>query len=54
LHALFVYLLAIVMAEALGLAASVIAVIDLLAKVASRCSEYYANVKNVRDEIERL
>jgi hypothetical protein len=42
------------MAEALGLAASVIAVIDLSAKVASRCSEYYANVKNARDDIERL
>jgi hypothetical protein len=42
------------MAEALGLAASVIAVIDLSAKVASRCSEYYANVKNAPDDIERL
>ncbi|KAF7502268.1 hypothetical protein GJ744_006279 [Endocarpon pusillum] len=37
------------MAEAFGLAASVITVIDLSAKVASRCSEYYANVKNARD-----
>lgn len=42
------------MAEALGLAAGVIAVIDLSAKVASRCSEYYGNVKNARDDIERL
>lgn len=42
------------MAEALGIAASVIAVIDLSAKVASRCSEYYANVKNASDDIERL
>jgi hypothetical protein len=42
------------MAEALGLAASVIAVIDLSAKVASRCSEYYANVKNARSDIKRL
>jgi hypothetical protein len=42
------------MAEALGLAASVIAVIDLSAKIASRCCEYYANVKNARDDIERL
>ena len=42
------------MAEALGLAASVITVIDLSAKIASRCSEYYANVKNARDDIERL
>jgi hypothetical protein len=42
------------MAEGLGLAASVIAVIDLSAKVASRCTEYYAKVKNARDDIERL
>jgi uncharacterized protein YoxC len=42
------------MAEALALASSVITVIDLSAKVASRCSEYYANVKNARDDIERL
>lgn len=42
------------MAEALGLAASVIAVIELSAKVASRYSEYYANVKNAPDDIERL
>jgi hypothetical protein len=42
------------MAEALGLAASVIAVIDLSTKVALWCSEYYANVKNARADIERL
>ncbi|OBT55950.1 hypothetical protein VE04_03623 [Pseudogymnoascus sp. 24MN13] len=42
------------MAEALALVSSVITVIDLSAKVASRCSEYYANVKNARDDIERL
>jgi hypothetical protein len=42
------------MAEALGLAANVIAVIDLSAKVASWRSEYYANVKNARDDIESL
>lgn len=42
------------MAEALGLAASVVTVIDLSAKIASRCSEYYTNVKNARDDIERL
>ncbi|KFY92530.1 hypothetical protein V498_04889 [Pseudogymnoascus sp. VKM F-4517 (FW-2822)] len=42
------------MAEALGLASSVITVIDLSAKVASWCSEYYANVQNARDDIERL
>ena len=54
LHDPFVGLLAIVMAEALGLAASLIAVIDLSAKVASQCSKYYANVKNARDDIKRL
>ena len=41
------------MAE-LGLAASVIAVIDLSAKVVSLCSEYYTNVKNAKDDIARL
>jgi hypothetical protein len=41
------------MAE-IGLAASVIAVIDLSAKVALWCSEYYAKVKNAKDDIERL
>jgi NACHT domain len=54
LHTLFVCPIATIMAEALGLTASVITVIDLSAKVASRCSEYYANVKNARDDIERL
>jgi hypothetical protein len=34
------------MAEALGITVSVIAVIDLSAKVASRCFKYYANIKN--------
>ncbi|EMR90185.1 putative vegetative incompatibility protein het-e-1 protein [Botrytis cinerea BcDW1] len=42
------------MAEALGLVSNVIAVIDLSVKVASRCSEYYTNVKNARDDIGRL
>jgi hypothetical protein len=42
------------MAEALGLATNVIAVIDLSARVASRCSEYYAKVKDARNDIERL
>jgi hypothetical protein len=42
------------MAEALGITSSVIAVIDLSVKVASRCSEYYTNVKNARDDIGRL
>lgn len=53
-HPLFICLIAIIMAEALGLASSVITVIDLSAKVASWCSEYYTNVKNARDDIERL
>jgi len=38
----------------IGLAASVISVIDLSSKVASWCSEYYANVKNAKGDIERL
>ncbi|TEY39704.1 hypothetical protein BOTCAL_0453g00080 [Botryotinia calthae] len=42
------------MAEVLGIVSSVIAVIDLSVKVASRCSEYYTNVKNARDDIGRL
>jgi hypothetical protein len=42
------------MAEALGLAASVIAVVELSAKVASLCFEYYTNVKNARDDITCL
>jgi hypothetical protein len=54
LHALFVCFIAITIAEALGITASVITVIDLSAKVASRCSEYYANIKNARDDIESL
>ncbi|KFY30639.1 hypothetical protein V493_01778 [Pseudogymnoascus sp. VKM F-4281 (FW-2241)] len=37
-----------------ALAASIITVIDLSAKVASQCSKYYANVKNAGDDIERL
>jgi polyhydroxyalkanoate synthesis regulator phasin len=54
LHTLFDCIILIIMAEALGLTASVIAVIDLSAKVASRCSKYYADVKNTREDIERL
>ncbi|KAB8293705.1 hypothetical protein EYC80_009191 [Monilinia laxa] len=42
------------MAEALGIVSSVIAVIDLSVKVTLRCSEYYTNVKNARDDIGRL
>lgn len=39
-------LIAIIMAEVVALALSVITVIDLSAKVASQCSKYYDNVKN--------
>ena len=42
------------MTETLELVANVITVIDLSVKIVSRCSEYYVNVKNVRDDIERL
>ncbi|KAM3087809.1 hypothetical protein ACMFMG_001879 [Clarireedia jacksonii] len=50
------------MAEALGIASSVlaaidlsvIAAIDLSVKVVSRCSEYYTNVEDARDGIGRL
>ncbi|KAJ4219305.1 hypothetical protein NW760_012644 [Fusarium oxysporum] len=41
------------MAEVLGIAASVIAVVDLLAKVVSLCSQYSDQV-NARDDIEQL
>lgn len=41
------------MAE-IGLAASVIAVVDLSIKVASWCSKYYADVKNAQGDIQRL
>ena len=41
------------MAE-LGVAASVIAVVDLAVKVASLCLEYSSAVKNARSDIERL
>lgn len=54
LYAFLFYPIVIIMAEAVGIAASVNTVIDLSAKFASRCSEYYANVKNARDDIERL
>ena len=42
------------MAEALGLVANVIAVVELSAKVASVCFEYYTNAKNARDDIAHL
>jgi predicted RNase H-like nuclease (RuvC/YqgF family) len=42
------------MAEALGVASSVIAIIDLSAKVFSLCLQYSREVKNVKDDIERL
>ena len=40
--------------EAVGAASSVIAVIELSAKVASLCLEYSRAVKNARDDIIRL
>ncbi|EGU74256.1 hypothetical protein FOXB_15233, partial [Fusarium oxysporum f. sp. conglutinans Fo5176] len=42
------------MAEALGVASSVIAVVDLSAKVLSLCLQYCRGVKNAKDDIERL
>ncbi|GKU08434.1 unnamed protein product [Fusarium langsethiae] len=42
------------MAEALGVASSVIAVVDLSAKVLSLCSQYSQAVKNAKDDIEKL
>lgn len=40
--------------EGLGAAASVIAVVELVAKVGSLCLEYSSAVKSARSEIERL
>ncbi|EXK25312.1 hypothetical protein FOMG_18009 [Fusarium oxysporum f. sp. melonis 26406] len=42
------------MAEALGVASSVIAVVDLSAKVFSLCLQYSREVKNAKDDIKRL
>jgi predicted RNase H-like nuclease (RuvC/YqgF family) len=42
------------MAEALGVASSVIAVVDLSAKVFSLCLQYSREVKNAKDDIEKL
>ncbi|PNP59217.1 hypothetical protein FNYG_14999 [Fusarium nygamai] len=42
------------MAEALGVASSVIAVVDLSAKVFSLCLQCSQEVKNAKDDIERL
>ncbi|KAJ4309322.1 hypothetical protein N0V84_011561 [Fusarium piperis] len=42
------------MAEVVGLAASVIAIIDLSAKVAKLCSDYSTAVRNARADITRL
>ncbi|KAM0347577.1 hypothetical protein ACHAP4_011298 [Fusarium culmorum] len=42
------------MAEALGVASSVIAVLDLSAKVFSLCLQYSREVKNAKDDIEKL
>ncbi|KAK4220684.1 hypothetical protein QBC38DRAFT_493706 [Podospora fimiseda] len=40
--------------DGLGAAASVIAVIELTAKLISLCLEYSSAVKNARSDIERL
>lgn len=40
--------------EALGVAASVIAIIDLSAKIASICSQYIKDVKNAENDVRRL
>ncbi|PTB71314.1 WD40 repeat-like protein [Trichoderma longibrachiatum ATCC 18648] len=42
------------MAEAIGLAASIIGVVELFAKVAKQCSEYYSGVKNAPQDIQRI
>ncbi|KAG7424573.1 hypothetical protein Forpi1262_v014573 [Fusarium oxysporum f. sp. raphani] len=42
------------MAEPLGVVSSVIAVVDLSAKVFSLCLQYSREVKNAKDDIERL
>ncbi|KAH7116445.1 hypothetical protein EDB81DRAFT_819588 [Dactylonectria macrodidyma] len=42
------------MAEAVGLAISVIAIIDLSAKVATLCLQYSTAVRNAGDDITRL
>ncbi|KAG8664841.1 uncharacterized protein FPOAC1_013621 [Fusarium poae] len=42
------------MAEALGIASSIIAVVDLSAKVLSLCLQYSREVKNAKDDIDRL
>ncbi|KAH7464215.1 Vegetative incompatibility protein [Fusarium oxysporum f. sp. matthiolae] len=42
------------MAEALGIASSIIAVVDLSAKVLSLCLQYSQEVKRAKDDIERL
>lgn len=42
------------MAEALGVVSSVIAVVDLSTKIFSLCLQYSREVKNAKDDIERL
>ncbi|KAH8747606.1 hypothetical protein F5883DRAFT_509598 [Diaporthe sp. PMI_573] len=40
--------------EGLGVAASVIAVVELSAKIASICSQYIKDVKNAENDVRRL
>src|SRR5687767_10266649 len=42
------------MAETLGTAASVIAVIEISAKIAGACLQYHKDVKRARDDIQRF
>jgi FtsZ-binding cell division protein ZapB len=42
------------MAEIIGLAASIVAIVELSAKVTSLCVKYYSKVKNAVDDIGRL
>jgi hypothetical protein len=40
--------------EAVGSAASIIAVIDLSAKIVSLCFQYFSDVKNAKSDVKRL
>ena len=42
------------MAEALGVAASIITLVDVSAKVGKLCFQYYQGVKSAKDDIARL
>lgn len=42
------------MAESIGLAASIVAIVELSAKIGKLCVKYYSGVKNAADDIARL